>query len=1274
MCSARLGRYRCAFDIGGTFTDFVLLDGTTGKIEVHKSLTTPANPALGALEGLDVLIGKAGIGYDDVSDIVHGTTLVTNLIIEKKGACTALITTKGFRDIIEIGTEQRYDIHDIFLRFPDPMVPRSRRYEIAERMSRDGDVITPMDLDEVRAVLKAANDDGVKAIAVVLLHSYRNSSHEKAVEALARKEFPQLYVSISAEVCGEIREYERAMTTVANAYAQPIVEPYVDDMERMLKLRGFSGRLYLMQSSGDLASPEMVKRLPVRLLESGPAGGGLAAAHFGKMMGRGDVIAFDMGGTTAKVCLIHNGKVDVAPMLEAAREHRFKRGSGLPIRAPVIDLIEIGAGGGSIAKIDEIGLLKVGPHSSGAEPGPACYGRGGAEPTVTDANLLLGYLAPESFLGGRLTLDRAAAKTAFGPIAKVLDKGVEDAAWGVFSVVCENMAGAARVHVVEKGRDPRRFAMIAFGGAGPAHAVRVAKSLGVSTVIVPPASGAASAFGFLSGAVAHEASRSYPSLVADADWGTINALLCDLEQEGRDLLATANIVGDAIMVTREVDLRLHGQLHTLRVRAPIGALDVAVTATLADAFAVAYQDLYGRTPPDGDLEIIGWRVTTRGPAPELADATLANAGSNHALKGERPAWFPETNGFVNAKIYSRYNLASGVEIVGPAIIEENESTTVVPPGDRVSVDAHGNLVIAVSSVATRVATHAPRAATVEDLENDPVGLEIMWSRLVTISEECWLTVIRTAFSMIIGEAQDFACEILDDKGNSLAHSPRAMPVFNISLMTAVRAMLEVYPVDTLKPGDVLITNDPWICAGHLFDLMIVSPVFHGGRVVAFVGSVGHVSDIGGTKDRANARELYEEGLQIPPMKLFSEGKPNDDLFRILAMNVRNSRQVVGDVQSLVAASQIGAERLVAFMEEYGLTDLTALATVIQGRAERSVREEIRKVPNGVYTSTAAFNGAGERLEIPVKITVNDDTIEVDYEGCPPQVAKGGINCTGTVTWAETLFALKCVFSPSIRATAGCYRPFTVKAPEGSLLNCSKPASVALRRLTMWHFIGMIFRALSPAIPDRVQAYTGLPSLIDLYGFETDGRIYSDHIFVGGGQGACHDHDGKSGLIWPTSAANTSIEMVESRLPVLVTEKALLTDSGGSGKFRGGLGQVLKLRLLHNTNQPFFVNVYPEGSDVMTDGLLGGLPGGSVRAFHYSRSIGAMRELEKGTMIEINSAEDIVEVRLGGGAGFGSPHERDAALIQYDLTQGYISANPSGPHRLDPPPSLAAVPA
>lgn len=1247
-------RYQLAFDIGGTFTDFVLLDGTTGQLHIHKALTTPHDPAEGALEGLQLLLDRAGASFAEVGVVVHGSTIVTNLVIERKGAVTALLTTRGFRDVIEFGSEQRYDIHDIFLKFPEPFVPRARRFEVTERLSRDGDVVTPLDLDEVLALTRQAVQSGVKAIAIVFLHAYRNPAHEQAAAAHIRAHFPEIEISISSEVCAEIREYERATTTTANAYAQPIVAPYVARLEQALAARGFTGRFTLMQSSGALASPEMARRLPVRLLESGPAGGGLAAAHFGKVIGKPDLIAFDMGGTTAKVCLIQEGKADIAPMLEAAREHRFKKGSGLPIRAPVIDLIEIGAGGGSIAALDEIGLLKVGPHSAGAMPGPACYGRGGTLPTVTDANLLLGYLAPGSFLGGRLTLDSTAAEAAFAPLAARLDKSAAEAAWGVFAVVCENMAGAARVHVVEKGRDPRSFAMVAFGGAGPAHAVRVAKSLGVGSVIVPPASGAASAFGFLGGAVAHEAARSMPALLSGEDWGPINAALAALEAEGQAMLATAGIVADRLVVTREAELRLAGQIHDLRIPVPAGPLGEGTLAALRTRFAAAYRLLYAREPTEGVLEVMSWRVTCAEPTPTLAMVSLAGGGApvEPTAPTLRPAWFPESGGFVQTPVHSRYALAAGTRLAGPVIIEENESTTIIPPGDTVEVDAHGNLVISLAPAATLLAAEGDGF--------DPISLEIMWSRLITISEECWLTVIRTAFSLLIGETQDFACEILDARGQPLAHSPRAMPVFNISLMTAVQSLLEVYPPETLVPGDVLITNDPWVCAGHLFDVAVVSPVFHKGRVVAFIGSVGHVTDIGGTRDKANARELFDEGLQIPAMKLFRAGVANDDLLRMITQNVRNPRQVIGDIHALVAANALGAERLDRFMEEYGLRDLAALAAAIQARAENAVRDAVRQVPDGVYTAETSFTVSGEPHRLPAKVTVKGDDIEVDYEGCPPQLARGGVNCTLTVTRAETLFALKCIFSPGIRATAGCYRPFEVKAPPGSLYNASRPASVALRRLTMWYLVGTIFRALSDVLPERVQAFTGLPSLLDLYGIEPDGTMHTDHVFVGGGQGGSARQDGSSGVIWPTSAANASVEMVESRLPVLVLEKSLIADSGGIGKHRGGLGQRVRVRRLFDGPLPFFATVYPEGANLTTDGLHGGAPGGHVRAFLTDLRSGERKELTSSTMLELKDTAEVVEMVLGGGAGFGPSSERDPALVASDLANGYISVAPASP--------------
>ena len=582
---ARL-RYRIGLDIGGTFTDFILFDGETGAVRLHKCLTTPQDPARGALIGLMELTTAAGLDLAAIGELVHGTTLVTNAIIERRGATVGLLTTKGFRDILEMGKEQRYDIYDLFLQFPEPLVSRALRREIDERITRDGSVIRSLDLDEVRVEIEELARAGVEAIAVSFLHSYRNPSHERAVAELAAREFPEISVSLSAEVVPELREYERITTTVANAFVQPLMDRYIAQLETELRKRGFAGRFYLMQSAGGLAAPEMARRFPIRLLESGPAGGGLASALFGKSAGQDNVISFDMGGTTAKACLVQEGRVDVAPMMEAARVHRFKRGSGLPIKAPVINMIEIGAGGGSIATIDEVGLLKVGPRSAGADPGPACYGKGGSEPTVTDANLVLGYLDPGFFLGGRMALDPDAAVRALDRVAASLDLSTVGAAWGIYSIVCESMAAAARVHLVENGRDPRRCAMVGFGGAGPAHAARVARILGVAEVIVPPASGTASALGFLAAPVSFEFARSAPTLInAGLDFAAINRVLDELETEGRRLLAEAGI-DDGITVSRQAECaswarctRSRWISRTARCALPVSMISSAASPT-----------------------------------------------------------------------------------------------------------------------------------------------------------------------------------------------------------------------------------------------------------------------------------------------------------------------------------------------------------------------------------------------------------------------------------------------------------------------------------------------------------------------------------------------------------------------------------------------------------------------------------------------------------------------------------------------------------------------
>jgi 5-oxoprolinase (ATP-hydrolysing) len=1249
--------YRVGLDIGGTFTDFVLYDSREHSVRLHKRLTTPHDPAESALLGLQELLAMASICLADVDEIVHGTTLVTNAVIERKGAKLGLITTQGFRDVLEMGTEQRYDIYDLFLKFPEPLVSRDLRLEVPGRLDRDGNQVVNLDESAVRKALSELRDAGVEAIAVCFLHAYRNPIHEQIVGRIARKEFPELAVSLSSEVVAEMWEFPRCVTTSANAYMQPLMDRYVKRLQLELEKLGFRGALRLMHSAGGLISPETARSFPIRLLESGPAGGALAAILFSALAGKRDVISFDMGGTTAKACLIEEGGIEIAAMLEAGRVHRFSKGSGLPIKTPVIEMIEIGAGGGSIAAIDEVGLLKVGPHSAGSSPGPACYGMSGTKPTVTDANLILGYYDPGFFLGGRMSLDKIAAERAIATVAAPLSLLAEEAAWGIHKLVTESMAAATRVHLVEKGKDPRRYAMVAFGGAGPAHAPAVARALGMREVIVPPASGAASALGFLAAPLSFESVRTFPiEFDAGFDAARVNAVLEELEFESRKHLLESGLSADDLHIERSANMRLVGQMHDIPVSLPPGKIDAGSLEAIRAAFVSAYVARYTAVREQARFEAVNFRVRCIGPKPQLSLRGAVGGGdAAKAKKGTRQAWFE--GGWVETAVYDRYALASGDRITGPAIIEERESTTVIAPHDTVTVDESLNLRIGIGEVSTTediITADMPLDEAVRRIEVDPISLEIMWSRLVNVVEEMWLTVCRTAFSLIISESQDFACAMLDPEGEVLAHSSRAMPVFNLTLPRAVRALLERFPANTLVAGDVLVTNDPWLCAGHLFDIAVVTPVFSEGKVVGLLGTVGHVSDIGGTQDSLRAREIYDEGFQIPPMKLFDAGRPNEGLFALLAENVRNSFQVIGDVHSLVAANEIGKERLLAFMADYGMRDLRALASVVQNRSERAMREAIAAIPDGVYTSEIWNNPLGMPMRYPLNLTVSGDTIELDFAGAPAQLPQGGVNCTLNYAAGSATFPLKAMLTPNVRGNAGCYRAFSLNIPEGSILNARKPASVNLRTRTGWYLAPNIFRAMAQAAPDKVQAFTGLPVPLTVYGQDGEGRTYSDLLLNGGGQGASQHGDGKSAFLFPTSAANASVEAFESRVPVLVLEKTYVPDSGGAGKHRGGLGQRLRLRKLRQDGLATYVSLYPEGIGMNPQGLFGGLPGGGGHGYVLSESGERIRDVGTGELVELQNTSQIVELSLAGGAGFGDPAARPHDAIQQDLRLGLVT--------------------
>jgi N-methylhydantoinase A len=685
--------YRVGVDIGGTFTDLIVIDSATGAFTLGKVLTTPDDPSQAVEAVLADTLQQAGIDPSELRQIVHGTTLVTNALIERKGARTALLTTQGFRDSIEIGRENRYELYDLMLENPRPLVPRYLRFDVPQRTLADGTTLVELDEGYVERVARELAASGVEAVAIVFLHSFTNPAAEQAARAAVERAAPGLRISISSDVVPAIREFERASTTIANVYVQARVERYLRELEARLARMGHAGGFFLMLSSGGIATVDTAVRFPVRLLESGPAAGALAATVYGQHSGHPNLLSFDMGGTTAKICVIDGGRPLIAHEFEVDRIYRFKKGSGLPITIPVIEMIEIGTGGGSIARVDALGLLKVGPDSAGSAPGPACYGRGGTQPTVTDADLVLGYLDPKYFLGGKMQLDLDGARRAIErEIAQPLGVSVEEAAWGIHQIANENMANAARVHALERGKDPHRFPLFAFGGAGPVHAYRIALALGAPALLAPLGAGVMSTVGFLSAPLAFDFVRSWRAQLHDLDWVRANALLGEMRAEGQELLERSGVPGDAISYRREVDMRYVGQGHEIPVPLPDGPLDATHAAALQSAFEEVYRELYERLGPPVPLEILNWRVVASGPRPDVRLQVRQQAGGD-ARKGERPAYFPEAGGFVATPIYDRYQLAPGAQLVGPAIVEERESTVIVGPGARCYVDEQYNLVV-----------------------------------------------------------------------------------------------------------------------------------------------------------------------------------------------------------------------------------------------------------------------------------------------------------------------------------------------------------------------------------------------------------------------------------------------------------------------------------------------------------------------------------------------------------------------------------------------------
>jgi N-methylhydantoinase A len=682
---------RLAIDIGGTFTDLALEQGS--RRITTKVLTTPDAPERGVIAGVRTILGEAGLTPGDVTLLIHGTTLATNAVIERKGARVALITTEGFRDVLSLGNESRYDQYDLNIRLPEPLVPRHLRLPVPERLDNEGKILLPLAEQAVRDLAPLLVREAVESVAVGFLHAFVNPVHERRVAALLAELLPGLPVSLSSDVSPEMREWERLSTTVANAFIQPVMARYLRRLEADLRALGLAAPIFLMLSGGGLTTIDTACRVPVRLMESGPAGGAIFSAHIARQCGLDRVLSFDMGGTTAKICLIDDYQPQTARSFEVARIGRFKKGSGLPLRIPVVEMVEIGAGGGSLAQVDRLGRITVGPQSAGADPGPACYGRGGASPTVTDANLALGRYDPQLFAGGTIRLDPAAARDALTvSVGRPLDLEPEMAALGVVEIVDENMASAARVHGAESGKTYEGRTLIAFGGGGPVHATRVAEKIGINRVLVPSGAGVGSAIGFLRAPIGYEVVRSLYQRLSRFDTAAVNALLESMSQEAASVVAQGSF-GTPTQETRRAYMRYVGQGHEISVPLPPGVIEAEQVQAIRAAYDAEYTRFYDRPVPGSDVEVMSYAVTVATvPTPPETAAPPASP-YNAAPARTQSVRDTATGAVTDWPLYERSALAPGARFGGPAIVAEAETSTLLGPGWRGEVTPDGYLAL-----------------------------------------------------------------------------------------------------------------------------------------------------------------------------------------------------------------------------------------------------------------------------------------------------------------------------------------------------------------------------------------------------------------------------------------------------------------------------------------------------------------------------------------------------------------------------------------------------
>ena len=1269
--------YKIGIDVGGTFTDFVVAE-EDGQPRFFKTQSTPDDPSIGVMSGLQEIAGAYELSLDTLLGstdlVIHGSTVATNTLVERKGAKVGLVTTDGFRDLLEMREGLKEDRYNLRMKMVEPLAARYLRVGVPERTRANGVVERPLDEAALLEHLEYLAQEGAEALAVCFLFSYLNPSHEKQAADIIRSHFPDLYTSLSHEVIPQIKEFDRLSTTVINSYVGPVFSRYLSHLAERFEAYPQLKDVLIMQSNGGVAPIEDSSRMAVRAILSGPAGGVSAAAYIGQLLqehqadgparGLNKVIAFDMGGTSTDISLIENG----APHIT---NEKFE--AGWKIAAPMIDIHTLGAGGGSIARVDDGGILHVGPDSAGAEPGPACYGKGAIRPTVTDASLVLGYLDAANFLGGRANLDHAAAEKALtDDVGTPLNLSDAEAAFGVYKVVCTTIAEGIRLMSVQRGVDPRDFTIMGFGGASGLHASEVARQLEVARVYIPASAPVLSAYGMLNTDIKYDLFRSYPVSLDRIDLSELRSILDELGAQGRDKLSAQGMADQAVEIQYSADMRYLDQIYEVTVPLPDPTLpDSEFIGRLTSNFHQRYEELFSYNQQDQEVRLVTLRVAAIGRLPRIAQLERTGDTESVSPDGSRRVYLGE---WQEAATYAADSLPAGTEISGPAILESEFTTILVWPGDHATVDSMGGVELQVGQEDAptltlpqkereQIGQEMPVSAGADQRNgaayDDPITLAVVEHRLESIAQEMTEAMLRTAMSQILNSSRDFSTAILDGDCQLVAQG-EGIPV-HISALPVAGAAVRDYFGDDIHEGDLFILNDPYFGGSHLPDITIIRPVFYEGRLLFYGVNRAHHSDVGGGTHggyNPGANEIFQEGLRIPPLRLYDRGAPRNDLLQMMAANVRQSENFLGDLNAQIGSVMLAARRIEDLLAEYGTDRLMAVVSEILAATERQVRQFISGWPDGVYKGESFVDDDGfDSKLVPIRatVTIAGDSMTIDLSESSPQV-EGFINSAYANTRSLAHAAIMYLAPMDVARNEGSMRPVQIVAPRGLVVNANPPAPVCMStNHCAEEVVEAVFKALAPAIPGAVSAGFSRRLRYAITGHDPrTGRQFIWHFFLArGGGGAAEGVDGWSNVGEINVAGgirSPSIEVTEERFPFFVERHELRPDSGGGGAWRGGLGAVCDL--VYEGEGPALLNTAGDGIVVPPFGLFGaddGLP------HHYTIvSNGTERVLgSKEVGVVVNPGDHIICLSSGGG-GYGKPGDRDTDASEWDMKNGYVT--------------------